>query len=62
MRCSVIGASEFVLERVYGRSKEAELPRLDPGAVTATVIAISGVVVNTGVPQAATYDVDMAAR
>ena len=32
------------------------------GAVTATVIAISGVVVNTGGPQAATYDVDMAAR
>jgi hypothetical protein len=31
-------------------------------AVTATVIVISGVVVNTGVPQAATYDVDMATR
>ena len=32
------------------------------GAVTATVIAISGVVVNTGVPQAATYDVGTASR
>jgi hypothetical protein len=32
------------------------------GAVTATVIAISGVVVNAGVPQAATYDVETIAR
>jgi hypothetical protein len=32
------------------------------GAVTAAVIAISGVVVSAGVPQAATYDVETVAR
>jgi hypothetical protein len=32
------------------------------GAVTATVIAISGVVVTAGVPQAATYDIETVAR
>ncbi len=32
------------------------------GAVTATVIAISGVVVNAGVPQVPASDVEMLAR
>jgi len=32
------------------------------GAVTATVIGISGVVVSAGVPQAAAYDIETAAR
>lgn len=32
------------------------------GATTATVIAISAVVVNAGVPQAATYDMETITR
>ena len=32
------------------------------GAVTATVIAISGVVVSSGVPQAAAYDIETVAH